>query len=157
MQDNKKCKKEKEKLWIHYKPSLFQHIGTHSSLKVFFLVFFVLDSTSSNSFVFSTNYSIFQGEGSEAEGPAVRTGQLFVPHKNPSASIESPIKHYKHHSLVRAYQGDTFFWGLVPQAGDAITISFEVGHRSRKEASRTGSPQLEIKTNQKSNLHCLFN
>ena len=32
-QDHKKCKKEKEKLWIHYKPSLFQHIGTHSSLK----------------------------------------------------------------------------------------------------------------------------
>jgi hypothetical protein len=24
----------KEKLWVHYKPSLFQHIGTHSSLKV---------------------------------------------------------------------------------------------------------------------------
>jgi hypothetical protein len=23
-----------EKLWVHYKPSLFQHIGTHSSLKV---------------------------------------------------------------------------------------------------------------------------
>ena len=33
-QDHKKCKKEKDKLWIHYKPSLFQHIGTHSSLKV---------------------------------------------------------------------------------------------------------------------------
>ena len=41
-------------------------------------------------------------------------------------SSESPIKHYKHYSVARAYQGDTFFWGLVPQAGDAITISFEV-------------------------------
>ena len=40
--------------------------------------------------------------------------------------LESPIKHYKHYSLARAYQGDTFFWGLVPQAGDAITISFDV-------------------------------
>jgi len=26
-QDDKKCKKEKSKLWIHYKPSLYQHIG----------------------------------------------------------------------------------------------------------------------------------
>ena len=29
----KHCKKAKERVWIHYKPSLFQHIGTHSSLK----------------------------------------------------------------------------------------------------------------------------
>lgn len=27
------CKQEKAKWWVHYKPSLFQHIGTHSSLK----------------------------------------------------------------------------------------------------------------------------
>ena len=35
-QDAKKCKKEKDELWIHYKLLLFQHIGTHSSLKVFY-------------------------------------------------------------------------------------------------------------------------
>lgn len=29
----KHCKKAKDELWIHYKPSLFQHIGTHSSLR----------------------------------------------------------------------------------------------------------------------------
>ena len=28
--------------------------------------------------------------------------------------------------MVRAYQGDTFFWGLVPQPGDKIVFSFEV-------------------------------
>jgi hypothetical protein len=27
------CKRDKAKMWVHYKPSLFQHIGTHSSLK----------------------------------------------------------------------------------------------------------------------------
>ena len=32
-QDPKKCQKERATLWLHYKPSLFQHIGTHSSLK----------------------------------------------------------------------------------------------------------------------------
>lgn len=29
----KHCKMAKAELWVHYKPSLFQHIGTHSSLK----------------------------------------------------------------------------------------------------------------------------
>ena len=27
---------------------------------------------------------------------------------------------------MRAYQGDTFFWGLAPQPGDTITFNFEV-------------------------------
>lgn len=31
--DSKHCKMAKAELWLHYKPSLFQHIGTHSSLK----------------------------------------------------------------------------------------------------------------------------
>ena len=35
---------------------------------------------------------------------------------------ESPIKHYKHYSITRAYQGETFFWGLVPQVK---TFSFK--------------------------------
>lgn len=97
-QDHKKCKKEKEKLWIHYKPSLFQHIGTHSSLK---------------------------GKVQKLKDRQFGRVQLYVPHKNPPASIDSPIKHYKRHSLLRAYTGDTFFWGLVPQAGDTITINLE--------------------------------
>jgi len=97
-QDHKKCKKEKEKLWIHYKPSLFQHIGTHSSLK---------------------------GKVQKLKDRQFGRVQLFVPHKNPPATIESPIKHYKHYSITRAYQGETFFWGLVPQAGDKITITFD--------------------------------
>ena len=32
-QNANKCKEEREQLKIQYKPSLFQHIGTHSSLK----------------------------------------------------------------------------------------------------------------------------
>lgn len=87
-QDHKKCKKEKEKLWLHYKPSLFQHIGTHSSLK---------------------------GKVQKLKDRQFGRVQLFVPHKNPAATIDSPIKHYKHYSITRAYQGETFFWGLVPQ------------------------------------------
>jgi alpha-1,3-mannosylglycoprotein beta-1,4-N-acetylglucosaminyltransferase A/B len=59
-QDHKKCKKEKEKLWIHYKPSLFQHIGTHSSLK---------------------------GKVQKLKDRQFGRVQLFVPHKNPPATI----------------------------------------------------------------------
>jgi len=97
-QDHKKCKKEKEKLWIHYKPSLFQHIGTHSSLK---------------------------GKVQKLKDRQFGRVQLFVPHKNPHAYLETPIKHYKHYSLARAYQGEAFFWGLVPQADDTITFIFQ--------------------------------
>ena len=32
-QNANKCKEERDQLKIQYKPSLFQHIGTHSSLK----------------------------------------------------------------------------------------------------------------------------
>ena len=31
--DHKKCNKEKARVRVRYKPSLFQHIGTHSSLR----------------------------------------------------------------------------------------------------------------------------
>ena len=50
---------------------------------------------------------------------------LFYPHKNPEADVESDIKHYKQFSLSRAYQGDTFFWGLLPQPGDHLVFTFK--------------------------------
>ena len=45
---------------------------------------------------------------------------LFTPHKNPPAKAETNIKHYKQYSISKAYRGETFFWGLVPQNGDYI-------------------------------------
>ena len=53
----------------------------------------------------------------------------------PQTIAESPIKHYKHHSLVRAYQGDTFFWGLAPQPGDQMIFTFEVSKIKEAESS----------------------
>jgi alpha-1,3-mannosylglycoprotein beta-1,4-N-acetylglucosaminyltransferase A/B len=49
---------------------------------------------------------------------------LFFPHKNPDATVESAIKHYKQYSLTRAYLGETFFWGLLPQPGDHLVFTF---------------------------------
>eukprot|EP00095_Tigriopus_kingsejongensis_P003848 snap_masked-scaffold20_size707684-processed-gene-3.2 protein:Tk03848 transcript:snap_masked-scaffold20_size707684-processed-gene-3.2-mRNA-1 annotation:"alpha- -mannosyl-glycoprotein 4-beta-n-acetylglucosaminyltransferase b" len=94
-QDFKKCKKERDKLWVHYKPSLFQHIGTHSSLK---------------------------GKVQKLKDKQFGKISMFVPHFNPPARIETVIKHYKSYSITRAYHGETFYWGLVPQAGDTITF-----------------------------------
>ncbi len=96
-QDSKKCQKEKAALWIHYKPSLFQHIGTHSSLK---------------------------GKVQKLKDRQFGKISLFVPHRNPPASFESKVKHYKQYSITRAYRGETFYWGLVPHPGDFILIKF---------------------------------
>ena len=97
-QDFKKCQKEKQLLWIHYKPSLFQHIGTHSSLK---------------------------GKVQKLKDKQFGKVSLFKPHRNPPATFESKIKHYKQYSFSRAYKGETFYWGLVPQPGDFILIKFQ--------------------------------
>lgn len=50
---------------------------------------------------------------------------LFYPHTNPPATVGSSIKHFKKHSLIRAYNGETFFWGFEPQSGDWISFVFE--------------------------------
>ncbi len=38
--------------------------------------------------------------------------------------MTSPIKAYKQFTVQRAYRGDSFFWGLMPQAGDNIIFEF---------------------------------
>lgn len=95
--NNDFCKKDKAKMWLHYKPSLFQHIGTHSSLK---------------------------GKVQKLKDKQFGKVALFFPHSNPEAEVISGIKFYKQYSLERAYLGETFFWGLLPQPGDLLTFKF---------------------------------
>ncbi|CAL4119809.1 unnamed protein product, partial [Meganyctiphanes norvegica] len=94
----KHCKKAKENVWIHYKPSLFQHIGTHSSLK---------------------------GKVQKLKDKQFGKVQLFFPHVNPPAKVESNIKPYKSFTLQRAYKGESYFWGLLPQQGDLLQFTFD--------------------------------
>ncbi|BET00575.1 N-Acetylglucosaminyltransferase-IV (GnT-IV) conserved region [Nesidiocoris tenuis] len=110
--DTKHCKKAKEELWIHYKPSLFQHIGTHSSLK---------------------------GKVQKLKDKQFGKVRLFVPHANPDAIVESEIKCYKQHTLKRAYLGETFFWGLVPTPGDRLTFSFSRPLYIKRYVFRSGN------------------
>uniref|UniRef100_A0A0P4W976 Alpha-1,3-mannosyl-glycoprotein 4-beta-N-acetylglucosaminyltransferase B n=1 Tax=Scylla olivacea TaxID=85551 RepID=A0A0P4W976_SCYOL len=97
-QPSKHCKKAKENVWIHYKPSLFQHIGTHSSLK---------------------------GKVQKLKDKQFGKIQLFFPHNNPRASVETMIKPYKTYTLQRAYRGESYFWGLLPQQGDKLLFNFD--------------------------------
>lgn len=101
----KHCKQEKAKLWIHYKPSLFQHIGTASSLK---------------------------GKVQKLKDKQFGKIPSFYPHTNPPAITKSAIVPYKGHTLQRAYMGESFFWGLLPQPGDLIQFIFEKSYNLRK-------------------------
>ncbi|XP_076262886.1 alpha-1,3-mannosyl-glycoprotein 4-beta-N-acetylglucosaminyltransferase a [Rhynchophorus ferrugineus] len=110
--NNDICKKEKAKLWIHYKPSLFQHVGTHSSLK---------------------------GKMQRLKDKQFGKVALFFPHSNPEADVTSSIKHYKQYTLKRAYLGETFFWGLLPQPDDQLTFTFSSPIHVKRFHFRSGN------------------
>jgi alpha-1,3-mannosylglycoprotein beta-1,4-N-acetylglucosaminyltransferase A/B len=96
--DLKECKKQKDLVWLHHKPSLFQHIGTHSSLK---------------------------GKVQKLRDRGFGKLSLYYPHKdNPMAEVSTTLKEYKGHSIDRCYFGETFFWGMSPKKGDNITFTF---------------------------------
>ena len=79
------------------KPSLFQHIGTHSSLK---------------------------GKIQKLTDKQFVNIRLFTPHQNPPATFETKINYHQQYSLARAYKGETFFWAVSPQLGDFIRFKF---------------------------------
>lgn len=101
----KHCKVEKAKLWLHYKPSLFQHIGTTSSLK---------------------------GKVQKLKDKQFGKIPSFYPHTNPPAEAKTGIASYKGHTLKRAYAGESFFWGLLPQPGDFIHFIFEKSYNLKR-------------------------
>lgn len=93
----KHCRMEKNKIWLHHTPSLFQHIGITSSLK---------------------------GKIQKLKDKQFGKVPLFYSHKNPPATFASSIVPYKLHTADRAYKGETFFWGLLPQQGDTLQFVF---------------------------------
>ncbi|XP_062855704.1 alpha-1,3-mannosyl-glycoprotein 4-beta-N-acetylglucosaminyltransferase B-like [Trichomycterus rosablanca] len=95
--DFKHCNNEKAKMKRTYKPSLFQHVGLHSSLP---------------------------GKVQKLKDKDFGKQPLFKPHPNPSAVLKSSLKVYQVHSLDRAYRGQDFFWALTPSKEDYILITF---------------------------------
>ena len=97
--DVKDCKKRKQKFWIQHKQALFQHVGTHSSLK---------------------------GKIQKLRIKGFGNMKQFTPHEdNPEATVSSTIKHYKKFSITDVYEGYNYFWGLNPVSGDLIDITFK--------------------------------
>ncbi|XP_042181640.1 alpha-1,3-mannosyl-glycoprotein 4-beta-N-acetylglucosaminyltransferase B isoform X3 [Oncorhynchus tshawytscha] len=95
--DAKDCNLQKGLLKLRYKPSLFQHVGLHSSLP---------------------------GKVQKLKDKDFGKAPLFAAHSNPRAELSSSLKHYQQHTLERAYEGQDFFWGLTPTAEDFILLSF---------------------------------
>lgn len=65
----------------------------------------------------------------------------FYPHRNPPARAHTNIASYKGHTLQRAYAGDSFFWGLLPQPGDRIRFVFERPIALRRFLFRSGNSE----------------
>lgn len=105
----------KAELWVHYKPSLFQHIGTHSSLKGKVQKLKVHQKKKKIIFVFFVSFVQDKQFGKIT---------LYYAHENPEAIVETQIKPYKQYTLQKAYKGESFFWGLLPQPGDHLKFKF---------------------------------
>ncbi|CAK6980276.1 alpha-1%2C3-mannosyl-glycoprotein 4-beta-N-acetylglucosaminyltransferase B-like [Scomber scombrus] len=95
--DLKDCNEQKARLKQRYKPSLFQHVGLHSSLS---------------------------GKLQKLKDKDFGKQTLYRAHSNPAAKLSSSLKHYQQHSLERAYGGQDFLWALTPVKGDYILFNF---------------------------------
>lgn len=99
--------------WLYFRPSLFQHVGTHSSLK---------------------------GKVQKLRDKGFGKLTLYVAHKNnPPAEATSSLMHYKTYSIGHAYDGDNFYWAMSPSAGDSITFNFTTPVELSRYFFRSGS------------------
>ncbi|OXB59430.1 hypothetical protein ASZ78_004789 [Callipepla squamata] len=95
--DAKHCDRQKANLRIRFKPSLFQHVGTHSSLA---------------------------GKIQKLKDKDFGKHALRKEHVNPPAEVSTSLKTYQHFTLEKAYLREDFFWAFTPTAGDFIRFRF---------------------------------
>ncbi|NXJ04995.1 MGT4B acetylglucosaminyltransferase, partial [Odontophorus gujanensis] len=91
------CEKEKARLRIRAKPSLFQHVGLHSSLS---------------------------GKIQNLKDKDFGTSVLHKAHNNPPAELNTSLRIYQQHTLEKVYEGKDYFWASAPVAGDYISFTF---------------------------------
>ncbi|XP_063166795.1 alpha-1,3-mannosyl-glycoprotein 4-beta-N-acetylglucosaminyltransferase-like protein MGAT4D [Candoia aspera] len=96
--NKKHCESQKSYLRIRYKPSLFQHVGFHSSLP---------------------------GKTQNLIDKDFVKPSLFKQHVNPPAKMKTSLKVFQKFTLEKAYSGTEIFWAFAPKAGDYISFSFE--------------------------------
>nr|XP_028600896.1 alpha-1,3-mannosyl-glycoprotein 4-beta-N-acetylglucosaminyltransferase-like protein MGAT4D isoform X2 [Podarcis muralis] len=95
--DARHCERQKTYLRIRYRPSLFQHVGIHSSLA---------------------------GKIQKLKDRDFGKNPLLTAHVNPAAEVTTSLKVFQHFTLEKAYKGIDFFWAFAPVAGDYILFSF---------------------------------
>ncbi|XP_074865393.1 alpha-1,3-mannosyl-glycoprotein 4-beta-N-acetylglucosaminyltransferase B isoform X2 [Carettochelys insculpta] len=95
--DAKHCDRQKANLRIRFKPSLFQHVGTHSSLA---------------------------GKIQKLKDKDFGKQALRKEHVNPPAEVSTSLKTYQHFTLEKAYLREDFFWAFTPMAGDFVRFRF---------------------------------
>lgn len=45
-------------------------------------------------------------------------------HMNPPAQLATTLKTFQKYTLLKAYTGETFFWGLAPGVDDVVDFKF---------------------------------
>uniref|UniRef100_G3U498 Alpha-1,3-mannosyl-glycoprotein 4-beta-N-acetylglucosaminyltransferase A n=1 Tax=Loxodonta africana TaxID=9785 RepID=G3U498_LOXAF len=96
--DAKHCDRQKANLRIRFRPSLFQHVGLHSSLT---------------------------GKIQKLTDKDYMKPLLLKIHVNPPAEVSTSLKVYQGHTLEKTYMGEDFFWAITPTAGDYILFKFD--------------------------------
>nr|XP_008530517.1 PREDICTED: alpha-1,3-mannosyl-glycoprotein 4-beta-N-acetylglucosaminyltransferase A isoform X2 [Equus przewalskii] len=96
--DAKHCDRQKANLRIRFRPSLFQHVGLHSSLT---------------------------GKIQKLTDKDYMKPLLLKIHVNPPAEVSTSLKVYQGHTLEKTYMGEDFFWAVTPVAGDYILFKFD--------------------------------
>lgn len=110
--DAKHCDRQKANLRIRYRPSLFQHMGTHSSLS---------------------------GKIQNLKDKDFGKQVLHKSHPNPPAKVSTSMKEYQQYTLEKVYRGEDCFWAFAPVAGDYILISFSKPIHMEKYLFRSGN------------------
>ncbi|XP_030306544.1 alpha-1,3-mannosyl-glycoprotein 4-beta-N-acetylglucosaminyltransferase-like protein MGAT4D [Calypte anna] len=106
------CEKEKDKLRIRAKPSLFQHVGIYSSLA---------------------------GKIQNLKDKDFGKNVLYKAHNNPPAKVNTSLRIYHQHTLEKVYKGKDYFWALSPVAGDYISFTFLNPLKVEKYFFRSGN------------------
>ncbi|KAG7257908.1 hypothetical protein CRUP_029390, partial [Coryphaenoides rupestris] len=96
--DAKHCERQKSSLRVRFRPSLFQHVGLHSSLA---------------------------GKIQKLTDKDFLKPLLHKIHVNPPAEVSTSMKVYQGHTLEKTYLGEDFFWVVTPTAGDYILFKFD--------------------------------
>ncbi|XP_051624029.1 alpha-1,3-mannosyl-glycoprotein 4-beta-N-acetylglucosaminyltransferase-like protein MGAT4D isoform X2 [Manacus candei] len=106
------CEQEKSKFRIRAKPSLFQHMGIHSSLA---------------------------GKIQNLKDKDFGKNVLHKAHKNPPAEVDTSLRIYQQYTLEKIYKGEDCFWASAPVAGDYIRFTFLNPLKVEKYFFRSGN------------------